>query len=226
MEISIPVNTIFILRRGLKRCNMRLFSRIHIILLVRTEWTRVTCTIYWSHGSVYFSVSLMTVIAMKEDFSTHMCPQLRLAHIDGMGNVTNDDRGAELLLMDNNINTCLTVFNQGQQFLRVAVYVYVLPSVTSVRVAIQVLNILCSDPEFIVYHKISASSQAGSHYKECARVDSPGSSNSVECIMICHNVHPVFNVASMIVQLENSSMRPEICEIDVQIFGTELESGA
>ena len=165
----------------------------------------------------------MTVLDVTKEFRTQSFPQLQIEHTEGAGNVTIDDRKAELLLMDEDVNTCLEVFKQGQRVFRLATYVYVPQCLASIRVVVNVLNVKCYDPQLIVYHQTSHTLQAGILYEECARDDASDLSNPLECGFVCRNVKPVFDVGSVVLQLEKQPMRsgwlPQICEIDVIKFG-------
>ena len=164
----------------------------------------------------------MTVLDVTKEFTIQSCPTFRVGDTEGAGNVTVDDRKAELLLMDEDVNTCLEAFKQGQRVFRLSTYVYVPQCLTSFRVVIHVLNVQCFDPQFIVYHQAARTLQADILHEECARGDSTDSSNPLECVFVCHNVKPVFDVVSVVLHLENPPTRsgwlPQICEIDVIKF--------
>ena len=144
----------------------------------------------------------MTVLL--DESKSHSCPQGPLTY-DSYGNATIavENRSTELVLMDQDIDTCLIVFHQGRRFLRLVAYIYVLSVVNSLRIQVNMTGLPCNDPGLVVYHQLSTSEHAQFEFQECA-LTTPNAEKDAgqECGFVCHNVCPERFVVKISVQIE------------------------
>ena len=147
-------------------------------------------------------VSLMTVL--KENSSSPSCPPLPHHTSEGVTMVTVIDRSLELFLMDNNITTCLVVFDQGWRFFHFTAYIYVPVSVPFLRVIIDTSELACASPELRVYNPVlMVGEQSGIQYRECGLVKTRYTDSTMQqCEFLCFDICPDTSMVNVGVQAE------------------------
>ena len=138
----------------------------------------------------------------------------------GNAMITVENRSTELLLMDQDIDTCLVAFDQGHRFLRLGAYIYVPSAVNSLRIEVNMSGLPCDDPGLVVYHHLSTGEHAQFEFQQCAlSTPTAGEDAGQECGFVCHNVCSEKMVAKVFVQVEtwlqkdNAPMK--ICDMNV-----------
>ena len=76
-------------------------------------------------ASLWNLVLMFVMTALNENSSSPSCPPIPIHTTRGKAIITVINRSAELFLIDNDITTCLMVFDQGWRFFYMITYIYV-----------------------------------------------------------------------------------------------------
>ena len=153
----------------------------------------------------------MTVL--QDESKSPSCPVAqRIDHTNGDAMVTMGNRTIELALMDGNINTCLDAFDQGRNFRRLAAFIYVQPTVNSLRIQLSVAGLPCVAPGLVLYHQTPTG-----ELNECSLTTGIGDNDRQVCGFVCHNVCPDKLLVRVYIQVQRWSLREaipvKICEM-------------
>ena len=166
---------------------------------------------YISSWEILIAASLMTVVQDQSESSS--CPVTPLTdHSYGNHFITIMDRNTELAVMDNDINTCLDASIETHRVFRLVSYIYVTPSVLSLRVVLMIYGLSCTKQGLVSYYRISTD-EHDIHFQECI---STGMNDKQQCEFTCHNICPDEPIVMVYVQLEKM---PKDIDFPVNICG-------
>ena len=164
----------------------------------------------------------MTVVGNSKHFTP--CSALpSMVHVGDHAVVVVTDREAELKLMDQETSTCLEPFEHGRQFLRLDAYAYTPPSMSSLRVTLDISGLNCTDPGLLVYIDETIEDCSPGYYGQCAHAASKGLNNGfLTCEFICRLGFSRESIKALGIRFEDYILRQrnavKVCALQVRAF--------
>ena len=129
------------------------------------------------------------------------------------------DREAELILMDEDVSTCLVAFEQGRRFFRLVAFVYMPVTAYSLRVQLDLWDMSCTDPGLAVYEKLPVVDSAIKYIQCSSEKHTDSNDKLTRCVYVCSHIHSWDSVIEITVRLEKLAFGPaggvKVCEFKI-----------
>ena len=130
------------------------------------------------------------------------------------------DREAELILMDEDVSTCLVTFEQGRRFLRLVAFVYMPVTAYNLRVQLDLWDMSCTDPGLAVYEKLPVVGNIIKYIQCIPELHTDLNDDLTRCVYVCNHIHSCESVIEITVRLEKLAFGPaggvKVCEFKIQ----------